>query len=482
MNARERQIRQRLKDDFEHYGGRCLKIRTKDGDIASLVLNTAQRYVHSRLENQLRRTGKVRGLILKGRQQGVSTLVEGRYYHKVTHRRGVRAYILAHEDQSSTAIFEMAKRYHEHCPQLVKPHTRASNAKELIFDQLDSGYQIGTAGNKGAGRSKTIQYFHGSEVAFWPHAEKHMRGALQAVPNAPGTEIILESTSDGPHGVFYEMCKDALAGKGPYELIFVPWVWQAEYREPVSEDFEPTADEQRYAEEYGLDSEQLAWRRSKIAELGGVSNFRREYPATPQEAFMVEAVGALWKRDQINALRVPTAPEMKRIVVAIDPAVTSNEDSDETGIIVAGLGVDDHGYVLDDVSGKYSPAEWASKGVQVYYFREADRIIGEVNNGGDLVEVNIRTVDPDVPFTSVHASRGKRVRAEPIAALYEQGRVHHVGEHEGLEDQMVTWDPAKSTWSPDHIDALVWALWQLMIDKAEPTRTAMPTILSARTR
>lgn len=247
MDAREKRIRQHLKDCFDHYAPKCLRIRTKAGAIAPLALNSAQRYIHERLEDQLRRVGRIRALVLKGRQQGCSTYVEGRFYHKVTHRRGVRAYILAHEDESSAGIFEMAKRYHEHCPELVKPHTKASNAKELIFDLLDSGYQVGTAGNKAAGRSKTFQYFHGSEVAFWPHAAKHVRGALQAVPNEPGTEIILESTSDGAQGKFYEMCMDALAGVGQYELIFVPWFWQQEYREPVPEGFERTSDEEAYA-------------------------------------------------------------------------------------------------------------------------------------------------------------------------------------------------------------------------------------------
>jgi hypothetical protein len=394
----------------------------------------------------------------------------------------VRTYILAHEEESAKTLFEMAKRYHEHCPGLVRPHAKQSNAKELSFDVLDSGYEIGTAGNKGAGRSKTIQFFHGSEVAFWPNATEHMRGALQAVSNEPGTEIILESTSNGAQGLFYELCQQALKRQGQYELIFVPWFWQNEYREPVPKDFEPTSEELQYKTAFGLDDEQLVWRRNKIVECNGIANFRREYPATPEEAFKADAEGALWNRDRIEQLRVRKSPDMRRIVVAIDPAVTSKADSDETGIIVAGLGFDNEGYILDDISSKYTPHEWASKAVQAYYRWEADLIVGEVNNGGDLVEVNIRTVDETVPFKSVHASRGKRVRAEPVAALDEQGRIHHVGDHPELEDQMVTWEPAKSNWSPDRIDARVWALWELMLEDQEPKRTASPTILNVRTR
>ena len=481
MDARERAIRQRLKDDFEHYAPRCLRIRTKSGSIAPLALNRAQLYIHSRLEEQLRRDGRVRALILKGRQQGCSTYVEGRFYWKVTHRAGVRAFILTHLDDATNTLFDMAKRYHDHCPELVKPHTAASNARELVLDALDSGYRVGTAGSKGAGRSDTFQFFHGSEVAYWPNAETHVQGALQAVPNELGTEVILESTSAGPHGLFYQMCKAARDGQGQYELIFVPWFWQDEYREPVSDSFEPTAEEQEYAQAYGLDDEQLAWRRAKVVELGGVGNFRREYPATVEEAFAADAEGALWKRAVIDSLRVAKAPDLLRIVVAIDPAVTSKADSDETGIIVSGLGVDQHGYLLEDCSGIYSPSEWASKAVQAYYRWQADRIIGEVNNGGDLVQVNIRTVDLDVPYTSVYASRGKRVRAEPVAGLDEQGRIHHVGEHPMLEDQMVTWEPSKSTWSPDRVDARVWAFWSLMIEQEEAGPVAMPIILPTKT-
>ena len=482
MDEQERTIRRRLRDDFPHYASRCLKIRAKSGAISGLELNKAQFYIHQRLEEQLQREKRIRALILKGRQQGCSTYTEARFYWKASHRRGVRAYILTHVDDATNTLFQMAKRYHDNCPELVKPHTAASNARELVFDILDSGYRVGTAGSKGAGRGDTFQFFHGSEVAYWPNAETHAKGALQAVSNEAGTEIILESTSNGPKGLFYEMCKSALAGVGQYQLIFVPWYWQEEYREPIPEGFERTADEQAYADLYGLDDEQLVWRRDKIIELFGVGNFRREYPATPEEAFAADAVGALWKRDQIESLRVDKAPDLIRIVVAIDPAVTSTEDSDETGIIVAGLGVDQHAYILEDCSGTYSPAEWASQAVLAFHKRQGDRIVGEVNNGGDLVEVNIRTVDPDVPFTAVHASRGKRVRAEPIAGLYEQGKIHHVGQHPTLEDQMVTWEPSKSTWSPDKVDALVWAIWELMIAEKELERVAPPTILSARTR
>ena len=172
---------------------------------------------------------------------------------------------------------------------------------------------------------------------------------------------------------------------------------------------------------------------------------------------------ALWQRAQIDALRVTTAPELKRIVVAIDPAVTSNENSDETGIVVAGIGRDDHLYILADLSLIGTPDQWARAAVGAYRTWQADRIIAETNNGGDMVEAVIRQVDRSVSYRKVTATRGKVIRAEPIAALYEQSRAHHVGGFDRLEDQMTEFDPTDSTRqkSPDRMDALVWAATEL---------------------
>lgn len=172
--------------------------------------------------------------------------------------------------------------------------------------------------------------------------------------------------------------------------------------------------------------------------------------------------GALWKRDGIDAARVRAAPDLRRIVVGVDPAVTSNAASDETGIVVAGLGFDGRFYVLGDASGRYSPEQWASRVVAAYREHKADRVVAERNNGGDLVERNLRTVDRNLPVTTVHTKRGKALRAEPVSSLYEQGRVSHVGALAALEDQMTAWDPAGDGDSPDRVDALVYALTELM--------------------
>ena len=172
--------------------------------------------------------------------------------------------------------------------------------------------------------------------------------------------------------------------------------------------------------------------------------------------------GALWSYASIDENRIEKKhmPDLTRVVVAIDPAVTNNVTSDETGIVVCGVGTDGKYYVLEDASLKDSPDRWGRKAVDCYYLHNADRIVAEVNNGGDLVERLIRTIDPDVPYTPVTASRGKLVRAEPIAALYEQKKVHHVGSFAVLEDQMCSYVAGVKK-SPDRLDALVWALTEL---------------------
>ena len=177
--------------------------------------------------------------------------------------------------------------------------------------------------------------------------------------------------------------------------------------------------------------------------------------------------GALWSHGIIDAARQAAAPNLARIVVAIDPATTSGEDADETGIVVVGKDNQGHGYVLADASGKYQPIEWAKIAITAYRTHHADRIVAEVNNGGEMVENTLRMVDPNIPFTAVRASRGKVTRAEPVSALYEQGRMHHVGTFPQLEDQMTNFtsdfDRQSAGYSPDRVDALVWAVTDLML-------------------
>lgn len=185
--------------------------------------------------------------------------------------------------------------------------------------------------------------------------------------------------------------------------------------------------------------------------------------------------GALWSRDQLDECRWPKAaplPPMRRIVVAVDPAVSSAESSDETGIVVCGTdpgvqGIGIRGHVLEDLSCRASPEKWARIAVNAYYRWKADRIVAEVNNGGDLVESCVRTIDPNVAFKAVRASKGKYTRAEPVASLYEQKRIHHAGYFKTLEDQMTqfTSDIDRGAYgSPDRVDALVWGITDLIVE------------------
>lgn len=178
---------------------------------------------------------------------------------------------------------------------------------------------------------------------------------------------------------------------------------------------------------------------------------------------LLESVeGALWTRELIEQSRVEKAPPLVRIVIGVDPAVTNNANSDQTGIVAAGITADGHYYVLADKSLHASPDAWARVAVNLYQDLNADKIIAETNNGGDMVILLMKQVDPNVPTKKVTATRGKQLRAEPISSLYEQGRVHHVGYYPDLETQMCEWTPTSNE-SPDRLDALVWALSELNI-------------------
>ena len=178
-----------------------------------------------------------------------------------------------------------------------------------------------------------------------------------------------------------------------------------------------------------------------------------------------DAEGALFKYADIAKNRVVTAPEMRQVVVGCDPAVTSNDGSNNTGIVVAGVSRimgEDHYYVLDDATISGTPASWAREAINCFDRNEANLIIGEVNQGGDLIEANLRAIRPLIPYEAVRATRGKAIRAEPVATACEKGRLHFVGEFPELENELTSWAPASGEPSPDRMDALVWAIKHLM--------------------
>jgi phage terminase large subunit-like protein len=203
-----------------------------------------------------------------------------------------------------------------------------------------------------------------------------------------------------------------------------------------------------------------------------LETIKKEYEGTRlgnQELYaemLEEADGALWTTEVLDKCTIEQKdiPELNRIVVSIDPAVTSKTESDMTGLIVAGIDVNGIGYVLEDATDRYSPAEWAAKAISLYKAHSADRIVAERNQGGDMVRRTLEAEDEAVPIRLVHASRGKMARAEPISALYERGKVKHAKGLDELETQMRTWEPLGSMGSPDRLDACVWALTDLMLN------------------
>lgn len=315
---------QAMRDDFPFFARSCLKIKDKEGQLIPFELNLAQRYIHQQIEAQRAKKGYVRAMILKGRQQGASTYTEGRLYWRTTLWSYKSAYILSHKMDSTDAIFEMVARFQQNNP--IAPLIGTSNAKELSFEKIKGKYTVATAGSKAGGRGQTNQFFHGSEVAFWENAADHFAASVQTVALLPGTEVILESTANGVTGEFYARWQKAVSGRGEYIAIFVPWFWQPEYRLPIDPSFaldpipmEGELSELEYAQMYGCDLSQMAWRRAKIEEIG-VVKFKQEYPATAEEAFQSANTNSLIAPIHVTRARkrklLPSGP----LVVGVDPA------------------------------------------------------------------------------------------------------------------------------------------------------------------
>lgn len=303
-----------MREDLRHYCQRLVQIQTKTGKIDEFAWNEAQDQLHARLEKQLDARGLVRAIILKARRLGISTYVGARFYHRASMWLGRNAFILTHEDKSTQELFDLVKRIHENMEDEFRPDTVAANANELAFAGLDGGYRVGTAKNTaGTGRGLTLQLFHGSEVAFWPHAEKHFAGVLKAVSLVPGTEIILESTANGVGGTFYEQWGLAEKGLSDFIPIFLPWYVDPGNARPLQAGYEPSAEEQEYQRLYQLTDEQLCWAHFENINLGGEPGilcalFRQENPATAAEAFQTTGEDSFIPAEAILRARRFEAP------------------------------------------------------------------------------------------------------------------------------------------------------------------------------
>jgi len=319
-------LHSRLDTDFAFYARHTLKIKTKAGPLVPFIMNKSQRYLNMMLDKQLREFGRVRAVVLKGRQQGSSTDITGRFYHKATRQYPKSVFILSHEGATTRKLFKMVDTFYEKSPGPMKPARDIANGNEFQFKSIGSDYSVGTANNNTVGRGGTVQLFHGSEVAHWVKTEGLETGILESVADEDGTEIILESTANGMGGFFYDTCMDAIKGVGDYIMIFLPWFWQEEYVRDVPSDgnMEITPEEQELADLYGWDKTRIYWRRSKIIKLKSLSKFMQEYPNNVLEAFQTSGERLL-KANMVmlarhSEVKDKTAPK----IIGVDPGRTKD--------------------------------------------------------------------------------------------------------------------------------------------------------------
>lgn len=300
---------QAYKDNFELFSKEQIRIITKNASqgFVPFEFNDAQCVINEKLEAQLAETGKVRAIVLKARQQGISTYCAARVFWKTFFTPYTRSVVMAHDSATSDALFNMSRNIIDNMEE--PPALNKSNAKEILFEHNKSGYRLYTAGAKEAGRGTTPTIAHLSEVAFWQFDEQILAGLFQGISQEVGTEVILESTANGASGEFYRLYQGAIRGENEYIPIFLPWFITNEYRRKAPEDIELTEEEWELLEKHDLDNDQLYWRRLKIAE-SGERKFKQEYPATPEEAFLVTG-NSVFDQEAVNKIQV-LAPEYTR--------------------------------------------------------------------------------------------------------------------------------------------------------------------------
>jgi hypothetical protein len=329
--------------NFNFFAHTCLSIKTKTEGLQQFKFNKAQQYLDKCVNDMLEKYGKVRIIIVKGRQQGLSTYVQARGYWKTSQHEGIHAYILTHEEAATKNLFAMAKRFHDHAPSDIRPFVKKSNRSELMFKELESDYAVGTAKTGDTGRSQTIQFFHGSEVAYWRAAEEISSGAMEGIPEADGTESYLESTAAGFGGYFHSMWQNAVYPTEPphgkwngYIRVFIPWIWQEEYRAEVIGTMVLTEEEKTLVQTFELDNEQIQFRRTKIAKMGNdTARFQRDYPLTSEEAFNSSLTNILIQSEKVLKARAKGRlayyQAIGNLVLGVDVA---REGDDSTALVL----------------------------------------------------------------------------------------------------------------------------------------------------
>lgn len=308
------------------YCEHLLRIRTKEQKLAPLVFNEAQEHLYGVIRQQAAEGKPIRIIVLKGRQEGISTVTEGLMFQDTVTRPNVKTLIVAHDTTATGNLFKMNKLFYDCLPPWARPLRKNSNAKELVFENptrddgekrrrpgLRSSIRCQTAGKGGVGRSDTLTNVHISEYAFWPsNKEDLLLGVMQTVPNDPGTMVVIESTANGVEH-FKALWDGAVAGDNEWVPVFLPWYMEKGYRMACTGGEAWTQEEQLLQKDFGLDAEQLQWRRWCIkANCGGnVDKFRQEYPNTPEEAFLLS--GRPFFDNRALAVRRMHAPKPLRV-------------------------------------------------------------------------------------------------------------------------------------------------------------------------
>lgn len=426
MSDKLKETRKRLRDDFSFYSRAAVKIRTKAGEVRNLHLNTVQEKLNEIVKKQQEATGKVRVIILKARQQGLSTYTSAHLYFRLSQSPAKRGLVIAHKSDSTRTLFEMYQRIHAEMPEALKPSTKYSNRRELHFDKLDTSLIVATAGGDGVARGETITHAHLSEVAFWPNATaaENLNALMQSIPNTPDTEVYVESTANGMNGVFYDLWQGAVSGTNGFVAFFSPWFDSPEYVEEVPEKFERTYEEEDLVASYGLTDAQLMFRRIKIAQNGREA-FMQEYPSNADEAFIASG-RPVFNPEQIQEL-LRNAPEpvarmaMEEGVFREHPRgelfVYEPHDPSEVYTIGAdvGMGVRDGDFSVAQIldSSRRQVAVWRGL-VHPDYFADVLQALGfhyntariapENNNHGILTAVRLGR---DLAYPNVYTELGE---------------------------------------------------------------------------
>ncbi|MCR4342562.1 MAG: hypothetical protein NUV40_01500 [Patescibacteria group bacterium] len=397
----------------------ALQIKTEDQRRILFEFNNVQNMLYQKIDAIRQQKKPVRIIILKARQEGVSTFTEGMIFQDTSLKPNVNSLIVAHEPESTEAIFEMSKLFYDMMPKLIRPLKRYDNKKQLVFDNPDekarvekpglrSRIVIATAGKVKIGRGLTIHNFHGSEVAFWKDGKELMLSVMQAIPDLPNTMVILESTANGFGGdgeYFYNMVQDARSGKNDFELIFLPWHLMPKYSIPFSSEeektkFTETLDvyEKEIQKSFNLKLKQLNWRRWAIKNKcgGDTDKFKQEYPITIEEAFVASASTVIPKQ-HIEAQRKFIREPIDKLDgdVLIYGHVKNNHYYSLGGDPSEGAGRDDSAFtVIDKMTGRevahyannrIPPDLFAKKMVKTAEYFQNAIIVPEINGHGIAV-------------------------------------------------------------------------------------------------